>query len=84
MGAIKRNWKNMNSIKIYQSQIKNPKQRVIRLNEENISGTSSARLISVLPILASTFMTENPHFVFSFNRKKKEFRKCVFWHTIQN
>jgi hypothetical protein len=29
-------------------------------------------------------MTENPHFVFSFNRKKKEFRKCVFWHTIQN
>lgn len=74
MSAIKRNWKNINSIKIYQSQIKNPKQRFIRLNEENISGTSSARLIFVLLILASAFMTENSHFVFYFNRKEKKLR----------
>jgi hypothetical protein len=30
MGTIKRNWKNKASIKIFQSQIKNPKWRVIQ------------------------------------------------------
>jgi hypothetical protein len=71
MGAIKRNWKNINSIKIYQSQIKNPKQRFIKLSEENMSGTSSARLIFVLPILASVFVTENLHFFFILIERKK-------------
>ena len=49
MGSIKRNWKNKDSNKICESQIKNPKWR--KLNEENTSDTFN-RLIFILIVLA--------------------------------